>query len=66
MIQLDSCPFCGGKASIRRMNINSRVMTVGCETNGCIAQVGHLFYGFVDKRKVANAWNKRADGNEVN
>lgn len=60
-LKLKPCPFCGGKSYIERMHRNSRIYTVGCNTKGCIARVGHIFFGFVDKRKVADAWNKRED-----
>lgn len=65
MIQLKPCPFCGGIAEIKKINENSRVMTVGCNNRGCIARLGGLFFGFVDKRKVAEAWNKRANQKEA-
>ncbi len=61
MIELKPCPFCGGEANIKRMNINSRIYTVGCNNARCIASLGHLFFGFVDKRKVADAWNRRKE-----
>ena len=59
-MKLRKCPFCGGSAKIMKINVNSNILTVGCTTVGCIAKVGHLFYGFVEEEKVADAWNKRA------
>lgn len=63
-MKLRKCPFCGGHAEIRKININSDVLTVGCTTEKCIARLGHIFYGFVEEEKVADAWNKRAGRRE--
>lgn len=74
MIDLKSCPFCGGEAIIFQIPYNSEEelhqhpywfwnnpgwFTVGCLTDMCIANVNHEMMLFLNSKEAAEAWNRR-------
>lgn len=76
MIDLKSCPFCGGEAIIFQIPYNSEEelhqhpywfwnnpgwFTVGCLTDMCIANVNHEMMLFLNSKEAAEAWNRRAE-----
>lgn len=56
MAELKKCPFCGGKAEIRRDSETETFFVVIC-TN-CPTTVGRSW--FDKKQEAINAWNRRA------
>ena len=76
MIDLKSCPFCGGEAIIFQIPYNSEEelhqhpywfwnnpgwFTLGCLTDMCIANVNHEMMLFLNSKEAAEAWNRRAE-----
>lgn len=59
-MELKPCPFCGGKAEIRRDHELERMYVVVC-TN-CPTDVGRMW--FWKKQDAINAWNRRATDGE--
>ena len=74
MIDLKSCPFCGGEAIIFQIPYNSEEelhqhpywfwnnpgwFTLGCLTDMCIANVNHEMMLFLNSKDAAEAWNRR-------
>ena len=58
MAELKPCPFCGGEASIRK--IDNVWYVVGCDD--CSCDVGrHWFY---TREEVVEAWNRREEDGE--
>lgn len=55
MIDLKPCPFCGGKAEVRRDSEMEMYYVVVC-TN-CPTNVGRMW--FWKKQNAVNAWNRR-------
>ena len=61
MDDLKTCPFCGGKASLRALDEGNGIhYVVVCETVGCRASEDYAWPFQDDKIKAISAWNKRA------
>lgn len=76
MTELKPCPFCGGKAVLFQIPYNTTEelhkhpkwfwnnpgwWTIGCETDGCIANFNHEMMLFLGSKQAVDAWNRRAD-----
>jgi hypothetical protein len=75
--ELKPCPFCGGEATIFQIPQNttaeyvqhpkwtwfySGLFTIGCETDGCMANYNNVAMLFVNPQSAINAWNRRING----
>jgi Lar family restriction alleviation protein len=57
--ELRKCPFCGGEPSVRDyFNNKFGAGRISCSTVGCYARM--TYTGTASKKKVAEAWNRRA------
>lgn len=56
---LESCPFCGGKATVMQIP-NSDLWTVGCNDDPmCWGNINHVAMVFCTKENAVRAWNRR-------
>ena len=76
MSELKPCPFCGGEANIKNMDLHTRdgsiraywrVKCSKCQTEKgytsiyCLRDDDTLFVAFDGRKRAIDAWNRRAD-----